>query len=203
MASPASAARGSHFEGQVGAYYLLAMLADAEALGLPRCGISRVRLQGSPEGHSLDDVIVYGRDSQGIPASLEIQVKRSIDFSPSDEVFAAVMVQVAEAVKKPDFWSVRRELAVATSQHSRQIDGPYQDVLTWARELGDAQSFHRRLRLPKVASEPMRRFVSTFGEHLKINNAPHDDQSVWETLRRFQILVFDFGSKSSVAEAGR
>jgi len=98
LASPASTGpAGPHFEGQVGAYYLLAMLAGAEALGLPRFGISRVRLQGAPEGYSLDDVVVYGQDSQGIPASLEIQVKRSIDFSPSDEVFAAVMVQVAEA----------------------------------------------------------------------------------------------------------
>ena len=201
MASPASTGpAGPHFEGQVGAYYLLAMLAGAEALGLPRFGISLVRLQGAPEGHSLDDVVVYGQDSNGILASLEIQVKRSIDFSPSDEVFAAVMVQVAESVKKPDFWSVRRELAVATSQHSRQIDGPYQDVLTWAREFQDAQSFHRRLRLPKVASDTMRRFVSTFGEHLKKNNVPHDDQTVWEILRRFHILVFDFGSSSSVAE---
>jgi hypothetical protein len=110
-----------------------------------------------------------GQDSRGISASLEIQVKRSIDFSPSDKVFSAVMVRVAEAVKKSDFWSVRRELAVATAQHSRQIDGPYQDVLTWARELGDAQSFHQRLHLPKVASDPigLSRFPPVFGSRIR------------------------------------
>src|SRR6185369_9803237 len=119
--------------------------------------------------HSLDDVIILGHDRRGSAASLEIQVKRSIDFSPSDEVFAAVMAQVSDAVRDESFWNVRRELSVATAHHSRQIDSSYQDVLTWARELGDAASFHKRLWLPKVANDSMRRFVSTFREHLKSN----------------------------------
>lgn len=176
------------------------MLAGASARGLPQCGINRIRLQGAPEGHSLDDVIVYGQDAQGHSATLEIQVKRSIDFTPSDEVFAAVMVQVSKAIQAPNFWAERWELAVATAQHSRQIDSSYQDVLTWARELGDAGSFHRRLQLPKVANDLMRRFVSTFRYHLKVNGVMHDDQTVWALLRRFQILVFDFTSTGSVAE---
>ena len=201
MTSPASSGpAGPHFEGQVGAYYLLALLAGAEGRGLPACTVDRVRLQGSPEGHSLDDVIVSGHDALGNAVSLEIQAKRNIDFTPSDDVFAAVMVQVSEAVRDPGFWNVTRELAVATAHHSRQIDGAYQDVLTWARELGDAASFHRRLQLPKVASDPMRRFVSTFRGHLKTNGVDHDDHAVWALLRRFQILVFDFTAKGSVAE---
>jgi hypothetical protein len=175
-------------------------LAGAEARGLPACTVSHVRLQGAPEGHSLDDVIVRGHDALGNSASLEIQVKRSIDFTPSDEVFAAVMVQVSNALRDAEFWNVRRELAVATAHHSRQIDSSYQDVLTWARELGDAASFHKRLQLPNVANEPMRRFVSTFREHLKANDVAHDDHTVWALLRRFQILIFDFTSKGGVAE---
>jgi hypothetical protein len=140
----------------------LALLAGSEARGLPGCTVDRVRLQGAPEGYSLDDVIIHAHDPSGNAAILEIQVKRSIDFTPSDDVFAAVMAQVAQAVLESNFFDSRRELAVATSQHSRQIDGAYQDVLTWARELGDAASFHRRLKLPKVANPSMRSFVLTF-----------------------------------------
>jgi hypothetical protein len=162
--------------------------------------VDRVRLQGAPEGHSLDDVIVLAHDPSGNAALLEIQVKRSIDFTPSDDAFAAVMAQVAQAVLEPNFFDSRRELAVATSRHSRQIDGAYQDVLTWARELGDAASFHRRLKLPRVANESMRAFVSTFRAHLKTNGALYDDKTVWELLRRFQILVFDFTAKGSASE---
>jgi len=201
MASPASSGpAGPHFEGQVGAYYLLAMLAGAEARGLPGCTIEHIRLQGAPEGHSLDDVIVHGHNPSGRVLELEIQVKRHIDFAPSDKVFAALMEQVSTAVLAPNFWDTRRELAVATAHHSKQIDGPYQDLLTWARELGDAASFHNRLLLPKVASGPMRTFVSTFRAHLQANGAPSDDETVWALLRRFHILVFDFTSEASVAE---
>ena len=201
MSSPASSGpAGPHFEGQVGGYYLLALLAGSEARGLPGCTVDRVRLQGAPEGYSLDDVIIHAHEPSGNAAILEIQVKRSIDFTPSDDVFAAVMAQVAQAVLESNFFDSRRELAVATSQHSRQIDGAYQDVLTWARELGDAASFHRRLKLPKVANPSMRTFVSTFSAHLKANGAPYDDETVWKLLRRFQILVFDFTAKGSASE---
>ena len=201
MSSPASSGpAGPHFEGQVGAYYLLALLAGSEVRGLPGCTVDRVLLQGAPESHSLDDVIVDAHDASGKPALLEIQVKRSIDFALSDAVFAAVMAQVAKAVLEPGFPDSRRELAVATSQHSRRIDGPYQDVLAWAREFQDAASFHRRLELPKVANPSMRTFVSTFRTHLKSHGAPDDDEAVWRVLRRFQILVFDFTAKSSSAE---
>ena len=127
---------GPHFEGLVGGYYLLALLAGSEARGLPGCTVDRVRLQGAPEGYSLDDVIIHAHDPSGNAAILEIQVKRSIDFTPSDDVFAAVMAQVAQAVLESNFFDSRRELAVATSQHSRQIDGAYQDVLTWAERIG-------------------------------------------------------------------
>jgi hypothetical protein len=78
----------------------------------------------------LDDVIVSGHNALGNAVSLEIQAKRNIDFTPSDEVFAAVMVQVSDAVRDPDFWNVKRELAVATAHHSRQIDSAYQGRCT-------------------------------------------------------------------------
>lgn len=83
MASPASSGpAGPHFEGQVGGYYLLALLAGSEVRGLPGCTVERIGLQGSPEGHALDDVIVHAYDASGSTVLLEIQVKRSIDFTP-------------------------------------------------------------------------------------------------------------------------
>jgi hypothetical protein len=201
MTSPAATGpAGPHFEGQVGAYYLLALLAGAEARGLPGCIIERVCLQGATSGYSLDDVIVHAHELSGKVSTIEIQVKRHVSFAPSDEVFAAVMKQVASAVVQPGFWESRTELAVATAHHSAQIDGPYQDVLTWARELGDAASFHHRFNLSSVASESMRTFVSTFRSHLQANGAPADDQTVWGLLRRFHILVFDFTAPSSANE---
>jgi hypothetical protein len=99
--SPASSGpAGSHFEAQVGASYLLALLTGAEPRGLPGMAVDRVELQRASEGRALDDIIVHAHDIAGATAVLEIQVKREIRFSPADEVFRDVVQQIATAARR-------------------------------------------------------------------------------------------------------
>ena len=106
MTSPASTGgSGALFEAQVGAAYLLSMLLEVDARGLPNCRIESIRLQRGQEGYPLDDVIIQGQDRGGKAATLEIQVKRSITFAPSDEVFQDVVKQVKKAMDNPGFWA--------------------------------------------------------------------------------------------------
>ncbi len=201
MASPASSGpAGSLFESQVGAYYLLSLLAGSEPRGLPGWTVARVEFQRAGEERHLDDVIVHAQNAQGKTAVLEIQVKRELTFAPSDDVFKDVVGQIAAASRRPDFWNSKYELAVATAKRSRQIDGPYQDVLTWAREIGDATTFHARILRAGSGNDNMRAFISTFRAHLQSAGAPYDDETVWALLRRFQILVFDFTAQGSASE---
>ncbi len=105
--SPASSGpAGSHFEGQVGAHYLLSMLVGAEPRGLPGTRIARIEFQRATEGRPLDDVSVHAHDERSNPAVLEIQVKRSITFTPSDPLFRSVVLQIVKASsrlrKKPN-----------------------------------------------------------------------------------------------------
>lgn len=202
VASPAAAGpAGSHFEGQVGAQYLLTMLVGAEPRGLPGTIIDRVEFQRAAEGHPLDDVIIHAHDAHGRPSVMEVQVKRSITFAPGDPVFRDVMEQVAKAARHDDFRKIRHELAVATSKTSRKIDGPYQDVLAWARRLGSAAVFFERIRRKGSASDDMRAFVETFRAHLEHFGAPSEDEAVWFLLRRFQILRFDYTAEGSESES--
>ena len=138
--SPASSGpSGSHFEGQVGAFYLLSLLVGAEPRGLPGATIDRVAFQRASEGHPLDDVIVHAHDAQGKTAILEVQVKKGITFAPSDPIFRSVVDQIAEVSRKPEFLNIRYELGIAISRTSHKIDGPYQDVLTWPASWGTLQ----------------------------------------------------------------
>ena len=165
--SPASSGpAGSHFEGQIGAHYLLSMLTGSEPRGLPGTAIDRIEFQRAAEGRPLDDVIVQAHGERGNPAILEIQVKRRITFAPSDPVFRAVVGQIVEASHRPDFWTSRHELAIATDRTSGKV-GASQDVLTWARQLGDAETFMARIARPGSASDDMRTFVRTFKAHLR------------------------------------
>lgn len=192
---------GSHFEAQVGASYLLALLTGAEPRGLPGTSIDQVELQRAAEGRPLDDVIVHAHDVCGNRATLEIQVKREVTFAPSDEVFRDVVHQIAAAARRPDFWSSRYELAIATAKISRKIAGPYQDVLTWARHLGSAATFVDRINRPGSSNADMRSFVNTFRSRLKEAGSPRDDETVWRLLGRLQILVFDFTAQGSADES--
>src|ERR1700678_1207024 len=105
----ASGPAGSHFEGQVGASYLLSMLAGAEPRGLPGMIIDRVALQRAGEGYPLDDVILYAHDVSGCAAPLEVQVKRDITFAPKDTVFQKVVGQIAKAAGEANFWNVNHQ----------------------------------------------------------------------------------------------
>ncbi|MGD0959746.1 MAG: hypothetical protein ABSB19_08060 [Methylomonas sp.] len=146
MVSPASSGpAGSIFEGQVAATYLLSMLIGSEPRGLPGTIIDQVKLQRAEDGYPLDDVIICAHDEFGEPATLEIQVKRSISFAPHDRVFKKIVEQIAKVSIKPEFWIQRYELAIATAQTSRQIDHSYLEVLNWARNVGDAATFFARI----------------------------------------------------------
>ena len=175
--SPASSGpAGSHFEAQVGAHYLLSLLTGTEPRGLPGTTIDCVKLQRAAEGHPLDDVVVHAHDARGNTALIEIQVKRTITFAPGDPVFRDVVAQIAEASRLPSLWASRHELAIAIARTSRKIEGAYQDVLTWARQLQSSAAFFARIARAGSANDDMRRFVQTYRSHLREADVLHDDE---------------------------
>jgi hypothetical protein len=200
MTSPASTGgSGPLFEAQVAAAYLLSMLLEVDARGLPNCRINSIAPQRGQEGYPLDDVIVHGENRSGRAATLEIQVKRSITFAPADEVFLDVVKQVRRAMGDPAFWENHHQLAVAIARTTQKIEAAYQDVLNWARNIEDATTFYARLNREGEANDAMRRFVAAFRGNLEAAGAPHDDETVWKILRRFHILVFDFSAADSAS----
>lgn len=189
---------GTYIEGELGAYYILQMLAGSEARGLPDARIERVQLQGENEGYALDDLIVHGVSDKGT-AILEVQSKRTITFSPKDPIFESVCEQIARSnpTQKP---TDRHILAVATQRTSHAISGPYQDVLEWARKSENGSQFFARLALKGVASDQMRNFATAFRTHLVTQGVADEDEAVWSIIRRFIILEFDFESGAPQAK---
>lgn len=190
---------GTYIEGQLGAYYLLQMLAGSEARGLPNARIERVQLQGENEGYALDDLIVHGLSEKGT-AILEIQSKRTIRFSPQDTIFKSVCEQIVRSnpAQRP---TDRHLLAVATQRTSFSISGPFQDVLEWAHRAQSGSQFFARLALKGVASEEMRSFTNTFRNNLVGHGVADEDEAIWAIVRRFMILEFDFESAAPEVKA--
>lgn len=194
----ASGPAGSRFEADVAAHYMLAMMTDADARGTTGVVIDRVGLQRASAGFPLDDVTVCGRNVVGADVTLEVQVKRTVTFAPGDTVFGDVVGQVASAIEKGALDDPEHRFAVAIARRSAKIDGAYQDVLTWARQLS-CTDFFKRIANAGEGNDDARRFVATFRERLASGKAI-DDELLWTVLRRFLILPFDFGTSGSADE---
>jgi hypothetical protein len=191
---------GSRFEAKAGAFYLLAVLTAGEPRGLPGAVAQSVQFQGAADGWPLDDIIVRAVNGDGAPAILEIQAKRTIDFTASDAEFADVVRHAWAVANKPTFSSHRHEMAVAIARTSTAIERHCQEALHWARQHITGAAFDEHLRRPGFASEGMRHFVGAFRQHLATADAPTDADALWRLLRRFQILAFDFEAAGSTYE---
>jgi hypothetical protein len=192
--SPASTgSAGSNFEGQVGASYLLSLLAGTEPRGLPGTRINRVQFQAASDGHPLDDVIIHAQNRHdGSTATLAIQVKRSISFAPQDAVFQKISRQIAQTVTQEGFWDKNYQMAIAVAKITTKIEASYQEVLHWARHTTDATAFFARIERRGTANDDMRQFVKTFRSNLQQEGQTFDNDMLFRILQRLQILVFDF-----------
>jgi hypothetical protein len=198
IAAPAATGgAGPQFEAKVGAFYVLPLLSGGEPRGLPGATVRSVAFQQRVAEHPLDDVVIKAVNRDGSPATLEIQVKRSLTFTASDTEFRDVVGQIWEAAQKPDFATSRYELAAAIARTTTRIEEACQEVLHWARQLPDGVTFAAHINRPTFASNNMRSFVEVFRANLVLAGAPTDDETAWWLLRRFQILVFDFESAGS------
>ena len=80
----ATGSAGSQFEGKLGAFYLLSLLSGSEPRGLSGATIRTVEFQQRGFGRPLDDVVVQAVNADGSAATLEIQAKRTLTFTASD-----------------------------------------------------------------------------------------------------------------------
>jgi energy-coupling factor transporter ATP-binding protein EcfA2 len=198
IAPPAATGNaGPQFEADVGAFYLLSLLSEGEPRGLPGATTRTIEFQRRGSGHPLDDIIVKALNADGSAAVLEIQAKRTLMFTASDKEFKDVVSQMWDASKKPEFGTIRYELAVAIARTTTRVEHACQSVLDWARQLPDAATFAAHIGRENFSSKDMRDFVNVFRTNLALAGAPTDDETVWRLLRRFQILPFDFESPGS------
>lgn len=186
---------GPQFEAKVGTHYALALLANTEPLGLPGAVINRLEFQRGGQGHPLDDVIVRGATPQGEGRCLEVQVKRSMAFTENDANFQSVVYGIVRAREiEPE-----RRFAVAIERTTGVIENGVQEVLELAQQTIDASSFLKLLETLGRSNKDMRAFVATFRALLTVNDQRGDDV-LYDILRSFSVLTFDYARPNSMAE---
>jgi len=193
MASPISTGgSGIHFESHVGAYFLATVLTGGAVRGLPSGTTSTtVKFQRAFEGAPLDDVIVQGASMAG-PATLSLQVKRTFTFG-DNALFHEVMAQCWETYTKAEFRCQTDRFGVAIATSTNRFEQAGRNVLAWARQSANHTDFLHRIATKKLASDGMRAFLKTIRDGLDGAAAtPVDDEEIWQFLRHFVVLHFDF-----------
>jgi hypothetical protein len=186
---------GGQFEAKVGAHYALALLADTEPFGLPGVKIDRIEFQRAGQGNPLDDVIVKGLTRQGDQRCLEVQAKRSMAFTIKDANFASVVAGIVKARKLDPY----RRFAVAIERTTGVIDNGVQEVLELAQQTVDNASFLTLLNTPGRSNKDMRDFFIAFKALLEANGET-EANVIYDILRSFSVLTFDYARPNSIAE---
>lgn len=193
MASPISTGgSGNHFESHVGAYFLAAVLTGGAVRGLPSGTTSTtVKFQRAFEGAQLDDVIVQGASMAGVE-TLSLQVKRTFTFG-DNSLFHEVMSQCWATYNNAEFRLQKDRFGVAIATSTNSFEQAGRNVLGWARQSADSTDCLHRIATKKLASEGMRVFLKSIRDGLDAAaGTPVDDETIWQFLRHFVVLRFDF-----------
>lgn len=201
IASPFSTGGGgTRFEWLVATSYLVHLLRGEGARGLPATGtVVEVRLQQAAQGYPVDDVVIVA--ARGTRQSkLAFQVKHSLRFTVNP-LFCDVMGACWRHFTASNFNRQGDYVGIAIGEGSNilKVRTHLQELLEWARTHRTSRSFYIQVGKFKAKQE----ILNDINKALDIGALQHIGQDrLWQFLRSFVILPFDFdsvGSRDSVA----
>lgn len=184
---------GFTFEGDVAAFYLTALLAEAYAPGIDDRSVVRVSVQQRDLGEPLDDVIVDFEDAAKNLARLSLQVKRSLTISKAktNTDFREVIRDSWATLKQPDFRINVDRYGAAVGTIASIKERALKTLCDWARESLTAAHFDARFANGGNASiEVVKDDVIALLEETK--GTPCTSEDVHQFLAHFVLIQFDF-----------
>jgi hypothetical protein len=186
---------GFTYEGDVAAFYLTALLAEAYAPGIDDRIVVRVSVQQRDFGEPLDDVIVDFEDIAKNPARLSLQVKRSLTISSAitNTDFRDIIRDSWNTFKKPDFRVNIDRYGAAVGTISSTKERSLKTLCDWARESLTVDHFDERFVLNGIASKEIREIRNDILALLKIQKGEScTSDEAHQFFAHFVLIQFDF-----------
>lgn len=188
---------GSDFEKQVGAYYLSCLLLKVLPKGFSAGNVKEVCFQQQYQGDFLDDIVIVSEIETG-ELKLSLQIKRDLIFGEKDGKFDEVISACWETFSSNDFRLGFHRFGICLGLYSKNIDEYYQTVLSWARNSSTAEDFFKRVSIKHLSNEKQRNFVTLIRNKLDhFQSTKISDNDLWNFLKSFVILRFDFHNPNS------
>ena len=179
---------------------MAALLSGGPARGVSPGSVLKIAFQQAGLGIPLDDVVLTTRIA-GMTSQVALQLKRSVRLTKADADFRAILYACWETFQKPEMTGFGNRFGLASSNLSEAARLHYARVPQWARTSGTAADFFERM-IAGVSSNAMRQFVALVQETLSeiakdSGTGPVSDEALWQFLRSFVVLDFDFSLASS------
>jgi hypothetical protein len=194
QSSELAGGEGFSFEGEVAAFYLVALLAQAYAPGIDDRVVVRVSVQQRDFGEPLDDVIVDALDVSGHPTRLSLQVKRSLTISSSatNDDFRSIIRDSWATLGKDTFRANTDRYGAAVGTIASAKDRALKTLCDWARESVTAYHFEARFAPGGNASAVAREVRSVIKDLLdEAKGASCTSEDMHQFLAHFVIIQFD------------
>ena len=194
---------GGHFENHVQACFVSLMLSGGYAPCLPSWPIDRVNLQGKIDGFNTDDLIVYVKEpNTGEERKLLCQVKHSMTFTEANDVLEEVMQAAwSDFCNSKIFNKNKDAIALITGPLSATDSSSVLWLLNQARYTNNPEDYYRNVSQSNFSPSKSETKLAVLRKHLKTANKGMDisDEELYEFLKHFYVLGFDFGHETGVA----
>jgi archaellum biogenesis ATPase FlaH len=189
---------GTNFEQHVQTAFLTTLIIRGNAPCLNANEIIEVAFQTTNRDYETDDFLVVAKTSIGIHRLL-IQVKTNITISKNDKKFQGVMEEFwADFNNTTNFNKENDKLILIKNGLTKEERNQLKTLLNWAKTHNTVEDFISEVK--RVGLKENR--LNIFRECLKEanNNTDLTDIEIWEFLRCFDILDYDFLNEGSMDE---
>jgi hypothetical protein len=196
---------GARFEANIQATFVTLMLSGGYAPCLPSWPIVEIKLQGAVAGYETDDLIVFVENLvNNDRRRLLGQVKNSIPITTKSKLFAEVIQAAWNDFNNPNVFTKGKDvIALITGPINATDTDGVNGLLEQARHTRDADEFLTQVDRANFCSDNVRNKLAAFKAQLKTANKGNDveEQDLYEFLRHFHLLGYDFAKKGSVVSS--
>ena len=196
---------GAFFENQVQSSFVIIMLSEGCVPCLENTKINKILLQGKYQGFNVDDMIIYLEDSESKKQhKMLCQIKHTVDITKTNLEFKDVIKAAWTDFQNVEVFNKDKDyIALITGPLSKVDINDTRIILEWAHYSRDSQEYFQKIYTTHFSSKRKVEKLNVFRHVLQLanKNIQITDEILFEFLKRFIILGYDFDIWASVTRA--
>jgi hypothetical protein len=189
---------GTNFEQYVQAAFLTTLIIRGNAPGIPTNKIVEVAFQTTNKGYETDDLLIIANSNIG-QHRLLVQIKHDISFTIGNREFQNVINAFWKDYNNyPLFDKTKDKLLIIKNGFTKDERNHIKSLIDWANTHSNENDFLSEVKRLKAKRERL----DVFKECLKIanNNTALTNNELWNFLKCFDVLEYDFDKINSIDE---